>query len=410
MWGLCGRPEYAASYRRYRVADTHTSPQYWVVSVSTKRAVFPENVSVELVVLNVPHSSELPLGTLPPPVAVTNPVALIVPVTAGSWSVSPRNVISNVMVSCDPTCTTDIRIDPVSCSLSSDDVAVAEPEYVPATFGILAGVGVGVGVGVGAVGDKLPSPHAAVTHRARTKHTKRMVTTSPSPTEIGHRVGVVTHRFAHVLDVNEFPAYSPPSGECSIQRATRCRPAREPACDGERVNKRARKHKRRRGGRVARSSWALPEPPLFGGGCGSMARLPFVAPGGSWAACRGQKAASSRSGALPTRSSARIDLNTLRAMKRSPLGLDLYLWLTYRTFGLKRPLRLTWPLLYRQFGVDPARSNDKFTVRDFRSDCLRELKKIKNAWPDLHYRTVKGALVLSPSPSAIAPSQLRLVE
>ena len=42
-----------------------------------------------------------------------------------------------------------------------------------------------------------------------------------------------------------------------------------------------------------------------------------------------------------------IDLNTLRAMKRSPLGLDLYLWLTYRTFGLKRPLRLRpathWP-------------------------------------------------------------------
>ena len=51
-----------------------------------------------------------------------------------------------------------------------------------------------------------------------------------------------------------------------------------------------------------------------------------------------------------------IDLNTLRAMKRSPLGLDLYLWLTYRTFGLKRPLRLTWPLLYRQFGIDPSRA------------------------------------------------------
>ena len=41
-----------------------------------------------------------------------------------------------------------------------------------------------------------------------------------------------------------------------------------------------------------------------------------------------------------------IDLNTLRAMKRSPLGLDLYLWLTYRTFGLTRPLRLTWTQLY----------------------------------------------------------------
>ena len=95
-----------------------------------------------------------------------------------------------------------------------------------------------------------------------------------------------------------------------------------------------------------------------------------------------------------------IDLNTLRAMKRSPLGLDLYLWLTYRTFELKRPLRLTWPVLYRQFGVDPARANDKATLSNFRADCLRELKKIKDAWPDLHYQTVKGSLLLSPSAAA----------
>ena len=105
-----------------------------------------------------------------------------------------------------------------------------------------------------------------------------------------------------------------------------------------------------------------------------------------------------------------LDLHILKAVKRSPLGLDLYLWLTYRTFALKRPLRLTWPLLYRQFGVDPARAGDKLIVNDFRKDCLRELQKIKKAWPDLHYQTVKGALVLSPSPPRIAPSQLRLVE
>ena len=104
-----------------------------------------------------------------------------------------------------------------------------------------------------------------------------------------------------------------------------------------------------------------------------------------------------------------IDLNTLRAMKRSPLGLDLYLWLTYRTFALKRPLRLTWRQLYRQFGADQAKAS-KVAQQAFRRDCLRELKKIKNAWPDLHYQTVKGALLLSPSPPVIAPSQLRLVE
>ena len=33
-------------------------------------------------------------------------------------------------------------------------------------------------------------------------------------------------------------------------------------------------------------------------------------------------------------------------------------------------------LLYRQFGADPAKSNDKFTILNFRTDCLRELKKL----------------------------------
>ena len=54
-----------------------------------------------------------------------------------------------------------------------------------------------------------------------------------------------------------------------------------------------------------------------------------------------------------------LDMNILKALKRSPLGLDLYLWLTYRTFSLKRPLRLSWPRLYRQFGVDPAMAEEK---------------------------------------------------
>ena len=88
---------------------------------------------------------------------------------------------------------------------------------------------------------------------------------------------------------------------------------------------------------------------------------------------------------------------------------DFLLWLTYRTFALKRPLRLTWALLYRQFGADPARASDQGTVDNFRRGCLRELAKLKTAWPDLHYRTVKGALLRSPAPPAIAPAQLRLV-
>ena len=100
---------------------------------------------------------------------------------------------------------------------------------------------------------------------------------------------------------------------------------------------------------------------------------------------------------------APIDMNTLTALKRSPLGLDLYLWLVYRTSTLRAPKPLTWRLLYSQFGAHPAKASDKRTVDAFRTDCLRELKKIKLAWPELNYTTAPGVLILLPSTPTIAP-------
>ena len=102
-----------------------------------------------------------------------------------------------------------------------------------------------------------------------------------------------------------------------------------------------------------------------------------------------------------------IDMNTLTAMKRSPLGLDLYLWLVYRTFPLRAPKRLTWRLLYSQFGAHPAKASDKQTVQAFRRKVLRELKKIKLAWPGLNYATAPGVLILYPSTPTIAPVDQR---
>ena len=98
-----------------------------------------------------------------------------------------------------------------------------------------------------------------------------------------------------------------------------------------------------------------------------------------------------------------LDLNTLTALKRCALGLDLYLWLTYRTFALRAPLRLTWRQVYRQFGAHPDKASDKRTVLNFRRKVLRELKKIKLAWPELNYSTAPGVLILHPSIPAIAP-------
>ena len=98
-----------------------------------------------------------------------------------------------------------------------------------------------------------------------------------------------------------------------------------------------------------------------------------------------------------------LDMNILKALTRSSLGLDLYQWLNYRTFGLQQPVRLTWPQLYRQFGADPARASEKNPVDNFRKDCIRELKKIKLSWPGLDYATPKGALLLLPTTTPSVP-------
>ena len=99
-----------------------------------------------------------------------------------------------------------------------------------------------------------------------------------------------------------------------------------------------------------------------------------------------------------------LDMNTLKAIKRSPLGLDLYLWLTYRVFALRGLQPITWRQMYRQFGVDPAKAGDNVTIQAFRRKVLRELKKIKLAWPGLNYSTGRGVLVLHPSTPAIRPA------
>ena len=54
--------------------------------------------------------------------------------------------------------------------------------------------------------------------------------------------------------------------------------------------------------------------------------------------------------------------------------------------------------------VEPGETGDNVTVQNFRREVLRELKKIKLAWPDLNYSTASGALILLPSVPHISPA------
>ena len=105
-----------------------------------------------------------------------------------------------------------------------------------------------------------------------------------------------------------------------------------------------------------------------------------------------------------------LDMNILKALSRCSLGLDLYLWLNYRTFALDRPVRVSWKQLYRQFGLHPNMAGDRDTVNDFRKNAVRELKKIKVAWPGLDYATPRGAIELFPTTTpSVPPRSLHLL-
>lgn len=94
-----------------------------------------------------------------------------------------------------------------------------------------------------------------------------------------------------------------------------------------------------------------------------------------------------------------VDMRALQALKKSPLGLDLYTWLTYRASYARGPVAVSWRDVHRQFGADYARV-DLFTQK-----CKRELRKINLLWPELRYETPRGRLVLHPSAPHVARLQ-----
>ena len=62
-------------------------------------------------------------------------------------------------------------------------------------------------------------------------------------------------------------------------------------------------------------------------------------------------------------------------------------------------------------GLDPAKAGDKQTAKNSRRKILRELKKIKMAWPELNSTTALGVLIFSPSkPTMLTGQHLSLTE
>jgi hypothetical protein len=95
-------------------------------------------------------------------------------------------------------------------------------------------------------------------------------------------------------------------------------------------------------------------------------------------------------------------MRALRALKRSPLALDLYAWVSYRAFVATQSGRtqfVTWEQLMGQLGTDYVH------VQHFRAKAKAALRKIQAVYPGLLLGGKQGGIEILPGASAVPPKR-----
>ncbi len=89
-----------------------------------------------------------------------------------------------------------------------------------------------------------------------------------------------------------------------------------------------------------------------------------------------------------------LDLRVLRAL-RSPFEIDIYVWLTWRFFRLRKPVTIPWASLALQFGCGYA------NPRHFKKRFLGYVKSVIDYYPEVRLESLAAGLILKPSPTPI---------
>lgn len=90
-----------------------------------------------------------------------------------------------------------------------------------------------------------------------------------------------------------------------------------------------------------------------------------------------------------------VDLRALRALRSSPMALDLYCWMTYRNYSLAKPTTVPWSALYQQFGSEYKE------VKKFRENFLPNLKKVLTVYPQAKAEPKAQGLFMEPSLTSV---------
>lgn len=76
-----------------------------------------------------------------------------------------------------------------------------------------------------------------------------------------------------------------------------------------------------------------------------------------------------------------LDMGMIRALKRSPMALDVFCWTSYRASYAKRPFTVPVADLMRQFGtrLDPDNAGDR---RSFMQKMRKAVEAVHKVWPE----------------------------
>jgi Plasmid encoded RepA protein len=89
-----------------------------------------------------------------------------------------------------------------------------------------------------------------------------------------------------------------------------------------------------------------------------------------------------------------LDLRAVRALKKSPLTLDIYAWATRRVSYLSRPTLIPWPALRRSFGAGYADTPQGHSR--FRQKATEAFGRVSAVYPQLRAEVGQSGVYLRP--------------
>lgn len=89
-----------------------------------------------------------------------------------------------------------------------------------------------------------------------------------------------------------------------------------------------------------------------------------------------------------------VKFDTLYLLRKSPMQMDIYIWLTYKFFNLKKEQPISWTILKYQFGADYKNSDG---LSNFKRKFIQNLTKVLSVYHEANVFPDQKGITLYPS-------------